>query len=246
MMSNLAFTYTGTRWRDAVPWPAQNLSQVSYGKPKCVSGDRTCRARRAVASCCVSSGELPDLKVQQRVMKWVRDIVIGLGLCPFAERELREGKMLVRVLESVTSFDKLSEIIEREMGKFVAPDMQHVSTYLLVVPPGSFLDAQPFEVFAEFAAEFEERIERDPVMSELVMPVFFHPNHQWYGLDPTDPVNFDRRAPYPICNFLRTPQVDRLAALGLTQTILEDNQTILGNTGFEQLRALHQSIYLSE
>lgn len=78
------------------------------------------------------------------------------------------------------------------------------------------------------------------------MLVCFHPRHAYADAAAADaPVNFDKRAPYPIVNLLRTEQVDEYIDQGLTQDILERNEETLEAVGATQLLQLYRDIATS-
>ena len=74
-----------------------------------------------------------------------------------------------------------------------------------------------------------------------VMMVAFHPLHEWAGCK-EEPVNFDRRAPYPIINLLRTEEVDAVVSDGLADGMLQRNERTLNEYGWDEMHRLYERI----
>jgi hypothetical protein len=63
----------------------------------------------------------------------------------------------------------------------------------------------------------------------------FHPNFQWAGTDTQDPLNFEKRAPFPTINILRAAKIKKYANEGRTASIAESNKNKLEEVGFDTL-----------
>lgn len=170
-------------------------------------------------------------------MAWARRIVVGLNLCPFAEKPLNAGRVRIKV-DDACNEDDVMVTLDTEIKYLLSKDEDELSTTIIVYP--SFA-AHDFSRFYTFSVQLEDVIESDP-LSESIMLAFFHPLHTWGDADVNDPVNFDKRAPYPIVNILRTEQVDRYVNEGRTQGILERNKRKLQSIGVQHLRQLYQQL----
>lgn len=180
-------------------------------------------------------------QVERRTIAWVRQHVIALNLCPFAEGVLRENSHRIRVSPASTKEGVLGEM-EDEMQVLIRASSEEVSTTLLVLPNFAMDD---FVQFYDVCTDIESAIECDENLMDQIMLAFFHPLHEWadsHGTD--DAINFDKRAPYPVINLLRAPLVDHYIEEGRTQGILERNRDTLARLGDSRLRDAFHSLYL--
>eukprot|EP00184_Porphyridium_aerugineum_P003229 CAMPEP_0184696610 /NCGR_PEP_ID=MMETSP0313-20130426/3843_1 /TAXON_ID=2792 /ORGANISM="Porphyridium aerugineum, Strain SAG 1380-2" /LENGTH=224 /DNA_ID=CAMNT_0027155267 /DNA_START=27 /DNA_END=701 /DNA_ORIENTATION=- len=183
-----------------------------------------------------------DLIIYQ-VLSWTKKIVVGLKLCPFADNELEKNKVRVALLpKTAENFDDFRAFLFNEIQNMMDTDPKLLSTTLVVAPKGSFLDDLPFVEFSDFHADIEEEIDDDEYLVDEVMIVPFHPQYQWAETEKDDPINFDRRSPYPMINILRAEDVDYYAEKGMTQDILTNNEKTLTKVGSDKLLELYKSI----
>ena len=139
-------------------------------------------------------------------LQWVDDLVIRLGLCPWATRDPARGFRLVACHDADTAM----ETVVREAAGLTqrARDAQRVvwPTTLVVVDDPRFDDVGPFATFCRSA---EQSIKRDLVAEEdKVMLLGFHPRRLDSGPgclpdDASDAGHFAVRSPYPLVQVLR-------------------------------------------
>ena len=63
----------------------------------------------------------------------------------------------------------------------------------------------------------------------------FHPNFQWADTEATDPLNFEKRYPFPTINLLRASKIKKYASEGKTASIADSNKNKLEEVGFDVL-----------
>lgn len=176
-------------------------------------------------------------------MAWARVVVCGLGLCPFAEGVLDSNTVRVFVSDA-TDETSVKNAVADEISLLLSTRPELLSTSLLVLPRFAEKDFLRFHVLC---GELEGRIEGEERLVDEVMLACFHPLHQWGdSRDEDDAINFDKRAPYPIVNFLRAPVVDQYVREGKTQHILEHNQSTLEHLGKDKLKELYRSLVQEE
>lgn len=172
-------------------------------------------------------------------MAWARVVVCGLKLCPFAESVLDSNTVRFYVSDAQNE-RQVKDAVAAEISLLISTRPAELSTTLLVLP--KFASSE-FLRFHELCQELEESIEGNERLADEVMLACFHPQHQWGDRDNSeDAINFDKRAPYPVINFLRAPQVDRYVKEGKTQRILEQNQLTLERMGSDRLKELYRSL----
>lgn len=172
---------------------------------------------------------------------WLESIVVRLGLCPFAAEPLRNGRIRVEV-SGATSLDELLAEVEPAADRLLATSADVVETTLLVAPR---LDVAFLEWVQTIGAleDPEAFAEAFPRLADDVMLVCFHPQHSWAGLAADDPVQFEKRSPFPIVNFLRGNAVDSAIEAGLTANIGAHNEQRLRQEGIDVMRAAYSALF---
>lgn len=141
-------------------------------------------------------------EVIRRTQVWLKEVVIGLNLCPFAALPFTQETVRYVVLEN----SKGSEILESlriEMRRLVATPAIILETALLVLPVAfeNFLD------FNDFLYKANALLEQEGWEGELQI-ASFHPHYQFAGTVEDAPSNYTNRAPYPILHLLREESIE--------------------------------------
>lgn len=163
-------------------------------------------------------------------------MVVALNLCPFALPALSRGAVRT-VVSRARSASALRRRVVQESRLLLASAVGEVETTLVVAPEC----LGEFEEFNEFAVAFQDELEE---ADAPVMVACFHPGHRYgdgFGGE-EDPVNFEKRAPFPIVNILRTQAVDDAVAEGLTEGILDRNADTLERVGVHELRRIYEKL----
>ena len=142
----------------------------------------------------------------EATMEWVEQFVVQHGLCPFAARPFREGRVVALHQpddELGTCFawalTQVQSIVRKRPGE--------VETSLLVFSAA----LADFDQFLDFIATLEE-VMLEAGADELVQLAHFHPDYRFAGVAPDDPGNRTNRSPYPIIQLLRTESVSTAIA----------------------------------
>lgn len=182
---------------------------------------------------------IDKLAVEARTLAWARLIVCGLRLCPFAEPVLDANSVRLTVSDAEDE-RQVRKALDSELAMLLRSSPLEVSTTLLVMPKFATTE---FLRFHQLCGELTDEVEGDEELVDEVMLACFHPQHQWGDSESADDaINFDKRAPYPIINLLRAPEVDKYVEEGKTQRILERNQATLEHLGSEELKKLYRSL----
>ena len=132
---------------------------------------------------------------------WVTDFVVRLGLCPFAARPLREGRVAY-----VTCPEEAPEAAFYWAGTqvqgFITDGRAATETSLLIFPRG--LD--DFDAFLDFVDEVEFFLD-DSGAASFVQLAHFHPLYCFADVPEHDPGNATNRSPYPVVQLLRVDSV---------------------------------------
>mmetsp|Transcript_17042 Transcript_17042/g.25022 ORF Transcript_17042/g.25022 Transcript_17042/m.25022 type:complete len:139 (+) Transcript_17042:213-629(+) len=109
-----------------------------------------------------------------------------------------------------------------------------VPTTILALPNLHTADFMAWHLFTEdLADDLDEGGKLEEVGDDVLVAVF-HPQFEFGGLDEQDQVlNFEKRAPIPIINLLRTEAIDRGIEKGITaESIRDHNEKALRGEGF--------------
>ena len=165
--------------------------------------------------------------------RWLEKSVIGLNLCPFAERPYRGNRVRFFVSEC-RSAAALLEDLHSELKALAAADPQACETTLLIHPwvLNDFIEYNDFLGVC------------DGVVAELglegcLQVASFHPQYQFAGSQPDDIENYTNRSPFPTLHLLREASVERAvdASGDTAQIYLRNMRTLraLGHAGWQRL-----------
>lgn len=132
-------------------------------------------------------------------MKWVRRVVVGWNLCPFADRTIRESSLK---LETVRGTDE-ETILGAVLAEMVVRKDYAGTT--LVIAPECFPDN--FAKYLEYVNAIEE-ILPEYELDGHVQVAPFHPLFEFEGSGAEGIDNYTNRAPYPIFHVLREQEVE--------------------------------------
>ena len=134
---------------------------------------------------------------------WLRNVVIGLNLCPFAKQPFAQGRVRLRVSHA-TDEDALLEELGAELVALRQSDPEVCETTLLI-HPGVLDDFFEYNDFLEVA---------DALLHELglegeLQVASFHPDYQFADAPAEAAENCTNRSPYPMLHLLREDSVQR-------------------------------------
>lgn len=170
-------------------------------------------------------------EVIKTVERWLTAVVIGLNLCPFAQREYRSDK--VRFKESAArDTEQLLKDLIVELSLLSRRD--DIETTLLIVP-NALSDFLTFNDFLGFADDLLLEMKLDGVYQIAS----FHPHYQFAGTTVDDVQNYTNRAPYPILHLLREDSVSRaIEHHPNTDKIPDDNIQLMRSLGVQHMQTL--------
>lgn len=129
---------------------------------------------------------------------WLKEIVIGLDLCPFARIPFKKG--LIRVVECLESDEaEMINFFIEELDFLNEKDSQEVSTTIISYPH----DNQRFLEFNDFVGDLEYLMEEAGLETTFQL-VCFHPEFCFKGESFDSRSNLVNRSPYNVIHILRT------------------------------------------
>jgi len=168
--------------------------------------------------------------------EWVRAMIADFGICPFTIDPERAGIPMGGVRYTVSRAKEIDEAFLRyweEVEALLSSSEKEMATILLIFPEIELFGN--FELFEAYCDTLSDALETIDFEKEIQL-VFFHPKYQFRdgqaraGED-MGAANFARRAPWPMINILRTPQV-RAAQKGIpTGLVYKQNEERLSEVG---------------
>lgn len=164
---------------------------------------------------------------------WVKKMVIGLQLCPFARLPFDEGRIHFRCIEAEGLEAKLVEFW-KEIEWMTAKGRREVSNSLLIFPA----DFQDFGDYLDFL-DLAEQLLNDQGRDDDFQLASFHPNYQFDGVGEGDPANSTNRSPYPMLHILRVEEVAAaIAGHPDIEAVPERNVKVLRELGEEGIQKI--------
>lgn len=221
---------------DALPQAAGGLSggcphHDGTARAACPAGDNAPVAATA---------DIDDADpVVRQTLAWVRQAVIGLNFCPFANAVLRKQRLRIRV-STDTDTAALLDTLRAELQRLHDTPAEQIETSLLVTTEmlADFLD------FNDFLDQAEALL-HDMGLEGIFQIASFHPHYRFAGSADDDIENATNQSPWPTLHLLRESSIDRaVAAWGDdTDRIYENNMArlrTLGRHGWQRLQARWQ------
>lgn len=157
-------------------------------------------------------------EIQQAVETWVRDVVIGLNLCPFAALPFRENRYRI-VISAVSDEEAVLHDLYYECNELQRIEAKELETTLLVLPNV----LQDFFDFNQFLDLTDTLLEQNNWLGVFQIATF-HPQYQFANTQPGDVENLTNRAPYPILHILRETSMEQaVESFENTGSIPENN-----------------------
>lgn len=137
--------------------------------------------------------------------RWIRSIVIGLNLCPFARRVFAAEKIRYVVSDAADEAGLLNDLANETLILVVSPNSA-IETTLLIHPYvlNEFLDYNDFLGVGEYL--IEKLGQRG-----IVQIASFHPGYQFADAEPEAVENYTNRSPYPMLHLLREESISAVA-----------------------------------
>lgn len=149
--------------------------------------------------------------------RWVDEVVVGLGLCPWAAGPLAGG--LVRFLGAAGEDPQAVVLAVVDEAQRLCQGPAEASTLVVLEGPGP-----DFEGLLGLV-EVCEQVLASVGLAEDVQLVAFHPGFCYADSDPEDPANGTNRSPAPMIHLLQRADLDAVRADGAD--VAQRNATVL-------------------
>ena len=225
---------------------------LALSRPQPVSNRQAMRApigRRAGSPVAATDAAALEELAISRTRQWISDVVIRLGLCPFAARPFQQERIRY-VVSNATTDELLLEDFYQEAARLIETPEEEIATSFVIAPYyADGIDAfyWLYEFLVDTLEEAGEHTEALPPLEQLVgnrvQPAFFHPQWSFTELEEDAPLHFEKRAPTPVINLLRRAQLDRVVQEGIVRGVVINKEIAVHNAvaleaeGFERLHA---------
>ena len=175
-----------------------------------------------------------DKQILAATQRWIKSIVLGLQLCPFAEQVVKDESLRYHITQAATDTALLTALND-ELNYL---DQNPSVATTLLIHPYVLTDFYIYNQFLDLVDLLLEQLDKTGVYQVAS----FHPDYQYAGTQPADIENYRNKSPYPMLHILREAGLDqaintfpdveeipptnikRLQALGLNkmQSLLKD------------------------
>ncbi|WP_370979672.1 DUF1415 domain-containing protein [Agaribacterium sp. ZY112] len=146
-------------------------------------------------------------QAQNKVEQWLEEVVIGLGLCPFAAYPHQQDQVHIEIYEG-NADEKLLNALTNECQRLYTQDRNaanYVETSLICLSHAlsDFIEYNDFLGLANLYLEQEG-------WSGHFQLASFHPGYQFAHTAPDDKDNLTNRAPLPIFHIIREASLEHV------------------------------------
>lgn len=134
---------------------------------------------------------------------WLKNIIIGLDLCPFARIPFEKDLIRVVECEDLEEDDQMLFFME-ELELLNQSLADETATTVIVYPNGS----EDFFAFNDFVGELEYMLE-EVNLADVFQLVAFHPKFVFVDTEFEHLGNLVNRSPYPVLHILRSEEIAR-------------------------------------
>jgi len=171
----------------------------------------------------------------QQTKRWVEQVVIGLNLCPFASKPVKDNKVAYIAAGDATMEQHLQQLA----GCFKQLDSEFDIETSLLIFPDSY---QSFDSYLELL-HLSNLLLDDLRYTGVYQLASFHPAYCFENSDDDDAANFTNRSPYPMLHIIRESSVEKaVASFEDIEQVPERNVSTLRELGYPKMEKILQEI----
>ena len=140
-----------------------------------------------------------DEYIKKETLSWLRRVVVGWNLCPFADRPLREGTLHVHTVRGTDGITILGAVLGEMLVRKDIP-----GTTLVIAPE---CHPDDFEEYLSYIQTLEDDLMNEYDLHGHVQVAPFHPLFEFAGSGVNGIDNYTNRSPYPMFHILREAEV---------------------------------------
>ncbi len=145
------------------------------------------------------------------VERWLKDVVIGLNLCPFAAKPFGDKRIRIEVFEGDTEAgllemlqSELTLMDERPIENQPPEETETVIETTLIVIPNMLHN---FDTYNQFLDLVDALLDTFSWTGQYQI-ASFHPQYCFAGTVPDSPENLTNRSPYPLLHIIREASIE--------------------------------------
>lgn len=168
------------------------------------------------------------------VETWLKKVVVGLNLCPFAAYPVQHGRVRCVVTRALTEEDLLNAL-HQECLHLQSVNPAEIETTLMVVADG----LKDFFDYTQFVQWANAHIKREGWQGIFQLATF-HPDYCFMGAAPEDRENLTNRSPYPVIHIIREASLEKAISFydGDVDEIPEINKKKVASLEVDELKKL--------
>jgi len=177
-----------------------------------------------------------DQQVTEATQAWLKDIIIGYSICPFAKQVWDRGSIRF----SIQHDSQIEICLERLIAECERLDTEPaIETSLLV-----YAQAFPaFDDYLDFLA-LAESLLLEQGYEGVYQLASFHPDYCFEGAEQDDAANYTNRSPYPMLHLLREASLEKaIASYPDPENIPQRNIDLTRKLGRVKMQALLAACY---
>lgn len=133
--------------------------------------------------------------------QWLKDIVIKLNFCPFANQPFIQNTIRYRVIAG-KSLDEIDHILLEEC-QYLDSHPETETTLIILA------DAlQQFSAFNTYIKRADRLLFKKKIVSKYQI-AHFHPDYEFAQHDKDDSANYTNRSPHPVLHLIRQKSITR-------------------------------------
>ncbi|KEQ18110.1 DUF1415 domain-containing protein [Endozoicomonas numazuensis] len=142
----------------------------------------------------------------EAVRQWLKEVVIGLNLCPFAAWPEQHNQIRI-TLSTDTTEEALLETLQSELTLADETPASELETTLIVIPDM----LQHFDDYNQFLHHVDALL-RGFHWEGKFQVASFHPQYCFADTHPEDDENLTNRSPYPLLHIIREDSLEKAIA----------------------------------
>jgi uncharacterized protein len=176
---------------------------------------------------------LPGQLVIQQTKNWVKEVVIGLNLCPFASSVFEDNRISYIVINDNSTADSMALHLLHLADSFTELDNTNTFETSLLIFPEAYRQFDDYLDFLEIANQLLE----DLNYTGIYQLASFHPAYLFEGSTEEDASNYTNRSPYPMLHLLRESSIEKaVASYPNIEQVPENNINKLRHIGYHEMR----------
>ena len=176
---------------------------------------------------------MDDLTIIDATRTWIKRVVIGLNLCPFA-RSVFDDDRIRYVVSHATTETALIEALTHELVVLSEANSDQIDTTVLI-HPSVLTDFYAYNDFLDVV----DQVILDAGLDGVIQAASFHPQYRFAESPANDVANYTNRSPFPMIHLLRESSVshaiDRYPGV---EAIPAGNVALLRSLGIARLRRI--------